>query len=177
MCINRGGGVRTKVFWVYLNGPHYFILFFRLRSRKVQIHKRLLFSKRSRDSNEKSKWRCTKSTIFTRYKYTRTFPTKWWLRVSTENSRKKVRSCQASWFKTFPWLHYDQAKDSVLCSCCIKLHDKLIAEHNKEDAYVTKGFNSWKKAPAANINKLKHIPLPWRMNPLCQNAVILLNWL
>ena len=61
---------------------------------------------------------------------------------------KKQRSCQSSWFKKFSWLHYDQVKDAVFCILCKKHYDKLTAEHNKEDAYVRRGFNSWKKAPA-----------------------------
>ena len=39
--------------------------------------------------------------------------------------------------------------DSVLCAYCMK-HDKndgLLSERNKEQAYTSVGFNSWKKAP------------------------------
>ena len=54
--------------------------------------------------------------------------------------------CQSSWFKHVSWLHYDQEKDAVLC---LKHNEKLTAEHNKEDTYVsTRTFSSWKKAPA-----------------------------
>ena len=61
------------------------------------------------------------------------------------NGRK--RSCQASWFKKFPWLHYEKSNDSVLCIICIKHRDKSIAQRNKEDTYVTTGYKNWKKAP------------------------------
>ena len=30
------------------------------------------------------------------------------------------RSCQSSWFKTWIWLHYNEAKDSVHCHLCLK---------------------------------------------------------
>ena len=33
---------------------------------------------------------------------------------------KKKRSCQASWFKNFSWLHYSKEKDSVFCIFCIR---------------------------------------------------------
>lgn len=62
---------------------------------------------------------------------------------------KKTRSCQASWFGSFPWLHYCTEKDSVFCMYCIKHKGKLTAENNLEDAYVNRGFSNWKKAPKA----------------------------
>ena len=34
---------------------------------------------------------------------------------------KKKRSCQASRFKNFSWLHYSKKKDSIFCIFCIKL--------------------------------------------------------
>ena len=36
--------------------------------------------------------------------------------------KKKIvhRSCQASWFKTWSWLHYDQSSDQVFCHICQK---------------------------------------------------------
>ena len=58
---------------------------------------------------------------------------------------KKKRSCQASWFKNFSWLHYSKEKDSVFCIFCIRHKGKLTAEHIMEEAYITKGFNNCKK--------------------------------
>ena len=57
------------------------------------------------------------------------------------------RQCQPQWFKTFPWLQYDIEKDSVCCHFCTSHKDKLLAEHNKDPAYVSIGFNNWKNAP------------------------------
>ena len=59
----------------------------------------------------------------------------------------RERHCQSKWFKTFPWLHYDVKKDSVFCHFCILHEDKLLAEHNKDPAYISTGFKNWKKAP------------------------------
>ena len=64
----------------------------------------------------------------------------------TKQFGKKKRSCQASWFKNFSWLHYSKEKDSVFCIFCIRNKGKLTAEHNMEETYITKGFNNWKKA-------------------------------
>ena len=36
---------------------------------------------------------------------------------------KKVvvqRSCQATWFSTWKWLHYQESEDSLLCYFCLK---------------------------------------------------------
>ena len=68
---------------------------------------------------------------------------------------KKKGSCQASLFKNFSWLHYSKEKDSVFCIFCIRHKGKLTAEHNMEEAYITKGFNNWKKALEAFVDHQK----------------------
>ena len=65
---------------------------------------------------------------------------------------KKKCSCQASCFETFSWLLYSEEKDSVLYMFCIKHKRELTAEHNMEEAYITKGFNNWKKALEAFVD-------------------------
>ena len=65
---------------------------------------------------------------------------------------KQKRTCQASWFKNFSWIHYSKQKDSVVCIFCIRHKGKLTAEHNLEEAYITKGFNNWKKALEAFVD-------------------------
>ena len=65
---------------------------------------------------------------------------------------KKKRNCQASWFKKLSCLHYSKEKDSVFCIFCIRHEGKLTAEHNMEKAYITKGFNNWKKALEAFVD-------------------------
>ena len=64
-------------------------------------------------------------------------------------SGKQQRSCQQKWFKDFSWLHYDIENNSVLCFLCNKAEKsgQISAETNKDFAYISKGFRSWKKAP------------------------------
>ena len=59
----------------------------------------------------------------------------------------KKRSFQHSWFKTFPWLHYDEKNDVVYCHTCIKASQekKLHAPKNKS-TFISTGFKKWKKA-------------------------------
>ena len=61
---------------------------------------------------------------------------------------KFSRSCQHQWFLDFPWLHYDMDLDSVFCFMCMKSEDRsyLLAENKKEQAFISVGFNNWKKA-------------------------------
>jgi len=43
--------------------------------------------------------------------------------------KKKVvhRSCQASWFRSWRWLHYNESDDSLLCHlCCRAIKEKKI---------------------------------------------------
>ena len=62
---------------------------------------------------------------------------------------KQQRSCQHHWFQKFTWLHYDIETDSVLCFLCVRAEKKgyVTGELSKEQAYISKGFKSWKKAP------------------------------
>ena len=62
------------------------------------------------------------------------------------------KSAVVSWFKNFSRLHYSKEKDSVFCIFCIRHKGKLTAEHNMEEAYITKGFNNWKKALEAFVD-------------------------
>ena len=87
---------------------------------------------------------------------------------------KKKRSCQDSWFKNFSWLHYSKEKDSVFCIFCIRHKGKLTAEHNMEEAYITKGFNNWKKALEAFVDhqQSKAHRAAITYDPQCLNAVM-----
>ena len=65
------------------------------------------------------------------------------------------------------WVHYSKEKDSVFCIFCIRRKGKLTPEHDMAEAYITKGFNNWKKALEAFLiyNNLMHIALQLYMNP------------
>ena len=58
------------------------------------------------------------------------------------------RAFQSTWFETFPWLHYDERSDSVLCFTCSKQYAKgnLKTAVKKEFSFLTEGFANWKKA-------------------------------
>ena len=62
-----------------------------------------------------------------------------------------VKRCfQPSWFVKWPWLHYNEAQDSVRCLTCMKasLEHKLQWASNSEAAFITAGFSNWKDASA-----------------------------
>ena len=63
---------------------------------------------------------------------------------------EKGRSCQYSWFKKWPWLHYDLNKDAVFCHPCNKAYNlKSILEKQGilEKTFISgKGFSYWKNA-------------------------------
>ncbi len=63
---------------------------------------------------------------------------------------KKVvvkRSCQADYFRTWPWLTYDEQKDAVFCHTCVMaLKAKKMTLKRGDAAFVSKGFSNWKDA-------------------------------
>ena len=65
------------------------------------------------------------------------------------------RSCQSQWFEDHQWLHYDVGRDSLFCYVCQNSDDQsqLQAEWRKETAFISTGFNNWKK----ELEKLKSI--------------------
>ena len=57
------------------------------------------------------------------------------------------RSCQASWFPKWTWLHYREEDDSVFCHTCVKaFKDLKMPIRSADDAFVTRGFHNWKLA-------------------------------
>ena len=63
----------------------------------------------------------------------------------------KQRRCNPSWFKSYPWLHYDTPSDSVLCFTCCKASRLGALSASKSDtAFTSKGFRNWKNALAKN---------------------------
>ena len=58
------------------------------------------------------------------------------------------RSFQPSWFTRWPWLHYLESEDAVLChTCaCANSEGKLQWSSNAESSFITKGFTNWKDA-------------------------------
>ena len=54
--------------------------------------------------------------------------------------------------RSFSWFHYSKEKDSVFCIFCIRHKGELTAEHNMQEAFITKGSNDWKKALEAFVD-------------------------
>ena len=65
-----------------------------------------------------------------------------------KTSGKQNRSSQAKWFTDFPWLHYNQQSDSVVCFICVQQNEKLNlrAARNKDWVFISHGFSNWKNA-------------------------------
>ena len=61
---------------------------------------------------------------------------------------KQYRSVQSVWFGQYPWLNYDESKDSLFCYICFNQDAKgnLISARKSEKTFITSGFSNWKKA-------------------------------
>ena len=59
---------------------------------------------------------------------------------------KQQRGFITSWNKTFPWLHYKEGSDSVLCFYCL-VADKRGLEISgyMDEMFTNTGFSNWKK--------------------------------
>ncbi len=58
------------------------------------------------------------------------------------------QSFQPSWFEKWPWLHYTENDDDVVCFTCAQasLQKKLQWTSNSDLAFISKGFTNWKDA-------------------------------
>ena len=64
-----------------------------------------------------------------------------------EKKQPVKRAFQRSWFKSWSWLHYDEATDTSFCYYCGKAEQEgKLKATNKDVAFITKGFNNWKDA-------------------------------
>ena len=61
---------------------------------------------------------------------------------------KRNRAFQSVWFKEFPWLHYLDDTDVVLCHTCARADEKklLFSVRNADRCFLSEGFSNWKKA-------------------------------
>ena len=60
---------------------------------------------------------------------------------------KQRRAFCSSWYRSYPWLHYQEATDSVLCfHCHVADMRGLPVTQNKDQAFTKLGFSNWKKA-------------------------------
>lgn len=59
------------------------------------------------------------------------------------------RSFQSSWFKKWPWIHYDQTNNLAFCFTCVnasKLGNVKICASRRDNALLSRGFSNWKDA-------------------------------
>ena len=75
------------------------------------------------------------------------------------------RSFQPTWFKSFPWLHYDERTDSTFCFTCVKATEtnslslslSLSMQFlSQGDAFFKQGFQNWKRATEKSRGFRKH---------------------
>ena len=102
-------------------------------------------------------------------------------------SRKKFRGSsdrafKSDWFKQFSWHHYDQKSDFVFCFICTKQkhNGNLKSTTKKEDTFITKGINNWKKAlekfKAHQQSNCHRTAIDYEINiPQCSNVLELTN--
>ncbi|KAJ8318420.1 hypothetical protein KUTeg_003511 [Tegillarca granosa] len=65
----------------------------------------------------------------------------------TKTIGKRKRSFVYNWFSTWPWLHYEENSDKVYCFLCVRAYQEhKLANLCKESAFISDGFNNWKKA-------------------------------
>ena len=57
------------------------------------------------------------------------------------------RSFQKSWFRDYPWLHYDEPSDSAFCHICIRAFNQGCLSNSKiEPRFISEGYTNWKDA-------------------------------
>ncbi len=69
------------------------------------------------------------------------------------------RAFQSSWYKRWPWIHYDQANDCVFCFTCLKAKrlGMLKACASKgEEAFLSRGYTNWKDVSGKHGGFSKH---------------------
>ena len=74
-----------------------------------------------------------------------------------EFGKKQVvkQSCQASWFSTWLWLHYQASNpdEVVFCHVCVSaLKTKKMDRSRGDLAFTSKGFKNWKDATISFLN-------------------------
>ena len=71
--------------------------------------------------------------------------------VIADGTTKKTKYClrfQKSWYKQYPWIHYDETITGVLCFTCIQAESLRLSDLSRktEPTFIKNGFRNWKKA-------------------------------
>ena len=71
---------------------------------------------------------------------------------------KQNRAFQSKWLSEFPWVHYNEQSNSVLCFIFMQQNAKsnLRAARSKEVCFISKGFSNWETA----LSRFKEPPPP-----------------
>ena len=70
------------------------------------------------------------------------------LDATTKTIHAQKRSVSASWFDCYTWLTLCEARNVLVCHCCVEAHSqRLIAFFRKgDDVFVSSSFSWWKNA-------------------------------
>eukprot|EP00731_Ephydatia_muelleri_P012458 Em0006g1352a len=68
------------------------------------------------------------------------------------------RSFQAQWFQKWSWIHYDEGRDIVFCSICVKAarSNKLKAAKTCDVSFISRGYCYWKDATGKKGGFCRH---------------------
>eukprot|EP00731_Ephydatia_muelleri_P025509 Em0017g592a len=68
------------------------------------------------------------------------------------------RSFQPQWFQTWSWIHYDEGRDIVFCSICVKAarSNKLKAAKTCDVSFISRGYCNWKDATGEKGGFCRH---------------------
>ena len=71
---------------------------------------------------------------------------------------KTHRSFQAQWFQKWSWIHYDEGRDIVFCSICVKAarSNKLKAAKTCDVSFISRGYCNWKDATGEKGGFCRH---------------------
>lgn len=96
--------------------------------------------------------------------------------IATQICRNMSLKFQDRWFALYPWLHYVDSLQGVLCICCARAYQLKLLDMSQlsEGAFMFHGFKNWKK----HLKNSKHLKVQQRIdmqqcsssigNPLCQ---------
>ena len=59
---------------------------------------------------------------------------------------KQQRVFRSSWYTQYPWLHYQEGSDSVLCFQCMVARKRSLLHGTGDAVFSQIGFSNWKKA-------------------------------
>ena len=64
-----------------------------------------------------------------------------------KGSKARYRSFQSSWFDKWPWLHWNESLESVLCHVCMQaVKAGTLRAKTCDQAFIGRGFKNWNDA-------------------------------